>query len=238
MLQNGPIRGQTLNKLAQDRVKNYITSQHLKPGDPLPPETQFASELGISRSSMREAIKSLESLGIIEVKHGSGIFVRGFNFDSMMDLLLYSVDFDQNRIAEICKLRKWLETAAIVEVIDRITVKETHQIEALFERWEHKIVLNSPTANEDREFHQLLFSPLKNHSLMALLDIFWVAYHAVQVNQITTDLQPATTIQDHRDILAAVLAHDTVRAQECLARHFGGIERRLAQILEPVPSPD
>ena len=230
MIQTITNRGQTLTKLAQDRVKSYITTHHLKPGDSLPPETQFANDLGISRSSMREAVKSLESLGIIEVRHGTGLFVREFNFDSMMELLLYGVVFDQDRLAEICKIRKWLETAAIGEVIQRITVIEVKQIEAIFSRWEEKIASQISTADEDREFHQLLFSPLENKSLISLLDIFWVSYHAARINQVTTDLQPTTTIQDHRDILAAVLAHDEVLARECVARHFSGIETRLAQL--------
>jgi DNA-binding FadR family transcriptional regulator len=223
------IRGQTLNKLAQDRIKFHITSKHLKPGDPLPPEAQLASDLGISRGPMREAIRSLESLGIVEVRHGTGIFVREFNFDSMMDLLSYGLVFDRNRIAEICQLRKWLETAAIGEVIERITVKEIAQIEAVFERWERKIAAQESTADEDREFHKMLFAVLNNQSLIALLDIFWVVFHAVPIRGITTDLQPTTTIQDHRDILAAVNARDSVRARQCVERHFHGLEERIAQ---------
>jgi DNA-binding FadR family transcriptional regulator len=218
-----------LNKLAQDRIKHHITSQHLRPGDPLPSETQLAADLGISRGPMREAIRSLESLGIVEVRHGTGVFVREFNFDSMMDLLSYGLAFDQNRIAEICKLRKWLETAAIGEVVERITAKEIAQIEAVFERWERKIAAHKSTADEDREFHKLLFSVLENQSLIALLDIFWVVYHAVPIRVITTDLQPTTTIQDHRDILAAVSARDSVRSRQCVELHFHGLEERIAR---------
>jgi DNA-binding FadR family transcriptional regulator len=223
------VRGQTLNKLAQDRIKFHITSKHLKPGDPLPPEAQLASDLGISRGPMREAIRSLESLGIVEVRHGTGIFVREFNFDSMMDLLSFGLVFDQNRIAEICQLRKWLETAAIGEVIERITVKEIAQIEAVFERWRRKIAAQESTAEEDREFHKLLFSVLDNQSLIAMLDIFWVVYHAVPIRAITTDLQPTTTIQDHCNILAAVVARDGARARQCVERHFHGLEERIAR---------
>lgn len=224
-----PIRGQTLNKLAQDRVKNYITSNHLKPGDPLPSEGQLAADLGISRGPMREAIRSLESLGIVEIRHGTGVFVREFNFDSMMDLLSYGLVFDQNRIADVCKLRKWLETAAIGEVIERITAKDIAQIEAVFERWEQKIAAHESIAEEDRAFHKLLFAVLGNPSLSALIDIFWVVFHAVPAGTVTTDLQPTTTIQDHRDILAAVQARDAKRARQCIESHFHGIEERLAR---------
>jgi len=224
------VRGQTLNKMAQDRIRDFIISKRLKPGDPLPPEAQLAADLGISRGPVREAIRSLESLGIVEVRHGTGIFVREFNFDSIMDLFSYGLVFDQNRIAEVCQLRKWLETAAIGEVIGRITEKEIAQIEAVFERWEKKIAAHESTADEDREFHRLLFSVLGNQSLIALIDIFWVLFHSDPISSITTDLHPTTTIQDHRDILAAVCARDVMRARQCVEHHFHGIEERIAQV--------
>jgi DNA-binding FadR family transcriptional regulator len=230
MLTTRSVRGQTLNKLAQDRVKEFITSKHLKPGDSLPPEAQLAADLGISRGPMREAIRSLESLGIVEVRHGTGVFVREFNFDSMMDLLSYGLVFDQNRIADICQLRKWLETAAIGEVIERITDQDLARIQVLFERWEQRIAAHESTAEEDRAFHKLLFAVLDNPSLSALIDIFWVVFHAVPVGTVTTDLQPATTIQDHRDILSAVQARDAKRARQCIEQHFRGIEERIARL--------
>ncbi len=229
MLATKSVRGQTLNKLAQDRVKDYIISKHLKPGDPLPPEAQLASDLGISRGPMREALRSLESLGIVEVRHGTGVFVREFNFDSMLDLLSYGLVFDQNRIGEISKIRKWLETAAIGEVIERITAQDIARIEAVFDRWEQKIAAHASTAEEDREFHRLLYSVLQNQSLIALIDIFWVVYHNVTIREITTDHHPTTTIQDHRNILAAVKKRDGARARKCIEQHFRNLEERIAR---------
>jgi DNA-binding FadR family transcriptional regulator len=221
-------RQPNLNMLAQEHVKRYITSRRLQPGAPLPPEAQLATDLGISRGPMREAIRSLESLGIVEVRHGTGVFVREFNFDSMMDILSYGLVFDQNRMAEICQVRKWLEAGAIGEVVDRITDKEIAQIEAVFETWERKIAAQESTADQDREFHRLLFSVLENQSLIALVDIFWVAFRAARASSLQIDLQPTTTIQDHRDILAAVRAHDKEHARKCVESHFHGIEARLA----------
>ena len=63
-------------------------------------EGQLAADLGVSRGSVREAIKALESLGIVEVRHGDGVRVRAFNFDSTFDLLSYGLVFDPARIKE------------------------------------------------------------------------------------------------------------------------------------------
>ncbi len=222
-----PLRGPALNKAVQDRVKDYITANRLAAGDSLPPETQLATDLGISRGSMREAIKALESLGIVEVRHGAGVFVRAFNFDSILDLLTFGFSFDPSRINEILQIRKWLETAAIVEVCEQITDDDIRAIEQVLSQWDKRITAGEPTAEEDRAFHQILYRVLSNQSLIALIDIFWVVYHSVRTTQVTRDAHPATTIQEHRDILNAVKKHDASRARQCVNDHFRGIEERM-----------
>jgi DNA-binding FadR family transcriptional regulator len=104
-----------LNRVIQDQIKQYITENKLAAGDLLPPEGQLASDLGVSRGSVREAIKALESLGIVEVRHGDGVRVRAFNFDSVFDLLSYGLVFDPAKAAELLGIRIWLEVAAVAD---------------------------------------------------------------------------------------------------------------------------
>ncbi len=227
MVTDRPLRGPALNRAVQERVKDYITANHLAPGDPLPPESQLASDLGISRGSVREAIKALESLGIVEVRHGSGVFVRGFNFDSVLDLLSFGLEFDPSRIYEILQIRRWLETAAIGEVCQRITAADIAKIEDVLARWDDKVRADALTAEEDRAFHRALYEVIGNQSLVALIDIFWVVYHSLRVTEITRDIHPSTTIQDHRDILDAVKSRDGSLARQRIQDHFRGFEERM-----------
>jgi len=224
-----PFRGPLLNRAIQDHLKHYITEHHLQPGDMLPPEGKIAEDLGVGRGSVREAIKALESLGIVEVRHGNGVFVRSFNFDSVLDLLSYGLVFDRSRIAEILQIRKWLEAAAIAEITQIIQPEEIAQIEELLIRWAKKTEAQVAPGEEDRAFHRMLYSTLGNESLLALLDIFWLVFHAVPVRTITTDLQPTTTLHDHREILEAVKSGDVALAQQRVQEHFSGIETRLLQ---------
>lgn len=240
MVIDKPLRGPALNRAIQERVKDYITTNHLSPGDPLPPENQLAFDLGISRGSVREAIKALESLGIVEVRHGSGIFVRGFNFDSFLELLSFGIAFDPSRISEILPIRRWLETAAIGEVCERITEDDLRKFEEVFARWEDKIRADALTAEEDRAFHRLLYEVIGNQSLVALIDIFWVVYHSLSVAELTRDIHPSTTIQDHRDILEAVKTRNAPLARQRIQDHFRGFEERMIQSgmsLKPTATP-
>lgn len=222
-------RGRLLSRAIQDQIKRYITDNRLQPGDALPPETQLAADLGVSRGSVREAVKALESLGIVEVRHGNGVFVREFNFDSVMDLLSYGLVFDRSKIAEILQIRKWLETAAIGEAAKLITNEQIVAIEAVLDRWAVRAAAQQPTAEEDRSFHRLLYEPVGNEALISLLDTFWLVYHAVPVRTITTDMQPTTTVQDHRDILEAVRNRDAALARQRVQDHFRNLEGRIAQ---------
>ena len=81
-------RRPVLNELIRDYVKQHILDHGLSAGDPLPSETQLAQELGVGRGSVREAIKALQSLGIVEVRHGDGLYVRPYFIECFSDDLV------------------------------------------------------------------------------------------------------------------------------------------------------
>ncbi len=222
-----PLREPALNRAIQDHIKQYITDNHKAPGDALPSELQFAQDLGVSRNSVREAVRALASLGIIEVRHGNGIFVRDFNFDSVFDLLSYGLTFDSRRIRDILQIRKWLEIAAVGEVAQRIGEGELQGLEDVLARWERRIAAGEPTALEDREFHRLLFQVLNNPSLTGLIDIFWLVFNNVRIQTITMDPSPVNTVHDHREILEAVRRRDAKAARQCIQGHFRNLEERV-----------
>ena len=80
-----------LHVTVQESLRDYIESNGLKAGDPLPPETFLAQQLGVGRNSVREAIKALESLGILETRRGVGVFVKEFSFQPLLDNLAYGL---------------------------------------------------------------------------------------------------------------------------------------------------
>jgi len=222
-------RSSDLTHAIQRQIRDHIIENNLRPGDLLPPEGQLANDLGVSRGSVREAVKALESLGILEVRHGTGVVVREFNFDSVFDLLTHGLVFDPARIGEILQIRKWLEAMAIDEVVAHITDEQIDAIEVILKQWERLATTGEPTSPFDRSFHRMLYEVVGNRSLIALLDIFWGAFHAAPVRSISTDMRPSTTVQDHWCILRAVRRRDATAARTCVLDHFRSIEQRLAE---------
>ncbi len=221
------VKGAALRVLIQDEIKKIITDNNLRPGDFLPPEGQIASALGVSRGSVRETVKSMESLGIVEAKHGEGIRVREFNFDAILGFLSYGLVFQPSRVSEILQTREWLEEAAIIPAAASISEEQLDALDALLLRWEAKVKAGRPGGEEDREFHRRLYAPLENGSLISLIDVFWVVYNSLETVTIQADADPSLTVRNHRDIYNALRRRDAALAQKCLNRHFRNIEQRI-----------
>lgn len=95
--------------LVQEELKRYILANNLKPGDHLPTEQDLVQQLGISRTSLREALKSLQALGLIDAKPGEGMVVRAFNFDAVLGNLSYGMIFEKTELMDLLEIRETLE---------------------------------------------------------------------------------------------------------------------------------
>ena len=222
-------RSATLFHLTQESIKNYILENGLRPGDPLPPETQLARQLGISRNSVREAVKALESLGILETRPGSGLFVCDFSFEPLLDNLAYGMMSDLQELADLLEVRRVLETGMIVSAMEGLAdgridalVRLTGEMRLLAEQG-----AISPAA--DRKFHNTLFAHMGNKALLKVLDVFWLAFRKASDHADLKDPDPMSTYLDHVAIVDAVTARDVKKTRVALDRHYAGIEGRLAR---------
>jgi ABC-type sugar transport system substrate-binding protein/DNA-binding transcriptional regulator YhcF (GntR family) len=132
---NALTRGATISETVRAQIKQYILDRGLKAGDPLPPETQWAQELGVNRSSVREAVKALESLGLVEIRHGQGLFVRERNFDHLLETLRFDMELDPSTLLQLAEIRTWLELAVLPEALDKMGSKEIESMEIILKKW-------------------------------------------------------------------------------------------------------
>jgi Transcriptional regulators len=123
------LKKENLSNLVKENLKLYFVKNNLRGGDPLPSEAELATSLGVSRTSVREGLKSLESLGIIEVHPGIGRFLRKFNFDSILENLTYSIEMEVRDFRDILEVRIALESAFIGDNIDRYTDAQIKELE-------------------------------------------------------------------------------------------------------------
>src|SRR5690606_27768259 len=166
-----------LHVTAQESLRAFILDNGLKAGDPLPPETALAQQLGIGRNSMREAIKALESVGVLETRRGIGVFVKEFSFEPLLDNLAYGLQDSLRDVDELRDIRRVLESGLIDRTVALIGEDDIAALRAVTDRMRVKAERNESFAAEDQEFHQLLFRCQNSRMLSGLLDIFWLAFY-------------------------------------------------------------
>jgi DNA-binding FadR family transcriptional regulator len=93
-----PVRTALRYREVRDRIRDYIIDNRLRGGDPLPSESSLAARLGVSRNAVREGLRSLEAQGIIDVRAGSGSFVREVVLDDLLASFAYSLFFDRDSV--------------------------------------------------------------------------------------------------------------------------------------------
>jgi DNA-binding FadR family transcriptional regulator len=217
-----------LFETAQRAIKRYILDHGLGPNDALPAEGQLAVELGISRNSVREAIKALEALGTIETRHGVGVFVRAFSFDPILDNLAYGIQLDHSSIIELLEVRRQLEGAFVEVAAATMTVDQLRVLRSTVDRMGQCAALGEPITDDDRFFHRTLYSGLGNQLLLKLLDVFWEAY--VRLRASLPDVPHGDAVrswEEHRAILDALERHDGPAARQAMLDNFTLLEARL-----------
>ncbi len=223
------LRRPALNEAVRNYVKRYIVEHGLTAGDPLPPETQLALELGVGRSSVREAVKALQSLGIVEVRHGEGLYVREYNFDPILETIGYGLRLDTKMLSELAQVRFLLERAAIEEAVLRITPHDLALLDDVIAAWTKRLGSTQSHVDLDREFHRILYGALNNQILTKLIEVFWIAFEAVNDPIIQEEIPSQLELQAHQAILEAVKARDPKLAQQRLMQHFENLQQRITR---------
>ncbi len=213
---------------AQIEIKRFIEARGLVKGDALPPEATLASELGISRPSLREGLKALESLGIVESRHGEGVFVAAFSFDAIIENLPYARLADGSSIGDILQIRAAIEIGLITEVVDRIDPADVQLLRTLAETMVTKIRQNVRFGEEDRQFHATLFRCLDNDFLNRLLELFWQVFQRLQ--EANYEIDPNSmeeSAREHLNIVECLERRDKNGLLAAHRRHFHEVFDRL-----------
>lgn len=222
-------RAPLLHHSVQDALKDYVIQNGFKPGDALPSETALAQQLGVSRTSLREAIKGLETIGILESRRGSGVYVGSFSFDPLVEVLPYGLMIDTTAIGELLDVRCTLELALVERTIASRTPEQLERLRGALERFRVAAEAAEPLDGPDRAFHQHLVENLGNRVLSSLIDVFWRTYHRASQRIDLVNAAPLDTYRDHVAIYQAFAAGDVDATKATIDRHYDGIRTLLAQ---------
>lgn len=207
------------------QIKELILTGGLRPGDALPTESELCVRLGISRSSLREAMRTLSTLGIVEVRHGHGTYVGAMSMDALVETLVFRGALqpgdDLRALREIIEIRQALDLA----MADRIAaaVVGTHDPE-LWQMVDTMIDLSTEGrtfAMQDRIFHTALLARTENSIIAPLVGAFWDIHTAVMPRlgvSLPASLQQ--TACAHRDMLQSAEEGDAPAYRAAVERHY------------------
>jgi DNA-binding FadR family transcriptional regulator len=232
-------RKQHIYEAAQMEIKAFILHNNLKPGDPLPPETELARQLGVSRNSLREAVKSLESLGVLEARTGVGLFVRAFSFDPLLENLAYGLRIGSKDLRDMFEIRYHLEYSMAERAVQEVTPEQIAHLRTILARMHVAAETGRYSAEDDRAFHQALWENVDNTILSKLLDIFWMIREQAQQSElIAAPPDPLTTYQRHVSIVDALAERNAAALRaaityERLHKHTAGSASAPLQASKP-----
>ncbi|PZH08226.1 GntR family transcriptional regulator [Streptomyces sp. NTH33] len=225
----------SLRQEVSEAIKSYILDNHLKPGDPLPSEAELCTALGASRSSIREAVKTLAVLDIVEVRRGHGTYVGRMSLSALVEGLafrgLLSPKNDFRTLSELVEVRELIERGMAERIMATLAPEDLDALDALVDEMDRRGAPDEQgLAACDRAFHERLMEPLGNKLVSQLSLAFWDVYAIVapQLKGISEEAQ-ASTVADHRAIVRAAREGDVDGFVRALSGHYAPVRRRLAE---------
>jgi len=213
------IRKNKLSEEVASRLEQLIAKE-LKPGDKLPPERRLVEMFQVSRSSVRDAIRRLELMGLVEPRQGAGTVVRDLSVHPSNNLLADVLLHKRELVTELLDVRCILEPALTARAALRITSTEIAELEDILRRQEEKIRRGESTVEEDSEFHYNVALATNNTVILKVLDVLMEQLRDTRERSLQTEGRPRKSLYGHRRILAALKRRDAPAAEAAMSRHL------------------
>lgn len=219
---------------AIDRIKAMIMSGELRPGQRLPRESELADHLGLSRSSLREAVRALALIRVLDVRQGDGTYVTSLEPEVLLDGLGFVVDLHQDdSVLQILGVRSILEPAATAMAATTMTRAQIDGLERLVDAQPAQEGLDHLVAH-DLAFHSAVAAGAGNAVLCSLLDSLAGPTTRARIwRGLTEDGALERTHEQHRQIVQAISDRSPDVARAAALVHVAEVERWLRSVLTP-----
>src|SRR5215469_5772721 len=210
-------KNKVYEEVARQIERLILTKLH--PGDKLPAERELAEMLGVSRSSIRDAMRSLELVGLVEPRQGAGTVVREISADVLVTPLANVLAHKRQLVGELLEFRKMLEPP-LAACADKLA-----QMEEILRRQGDKLSHSELAIEEDSEFHYAIATASDNSVVLKVLDILMDLLRETRARSLQRKGRPEKSIAGHRRILAAIKRRDAGAAEAAMRQHLRDIEQ-------------
>ena len=221
---------------AIEKIRGLIINGELSPGDRLPSEQDLATMLGISRSSLREAVKALSQAKVLVVRRGDGTYITSLSPELLLSGLSFAVDLMQDQtLHEVFEVRRLLEPAATALAATRIS---DAQIEKLRRSLEHMRETDDPEemVRRDAEFHAEVVRASGNETLCSIISVISARALRARIWRASIAGVKSMTLDQHAAILDALEERDASLASSAAMLHLSASQKWFRGFEQPAES--
>ena len=222
-----PIKKARVAEDIADRIRVLILGGAFPTGQPLPSERALAGRFGVSRGSIRDAFRTLETIGLLVTRHGQGTFPQELDVDRLVAPLASVLSYHHELQDELLDVRLMFEPAVARVAAARVTDEDLADLERILDAQRRKVKAGRASIVEVTAFHHALARATRNRvvvSIMATLNDLLVESRKLRLKQ---KGRPGRSVQGHEAVIAALRQRDGAAAAEAMREHLDQIADRL-----------
>ncbi len=223
-------KGRRYEQVAE-QIQRLIASGALKPGDLLPPERVLAEKFGVGRSSLRDAIRTLEVSGVVESRHGAGTVIRELTTDALVLPISSVLLRRREMVAELLDVRRMIEPGLAARAARNATREEIEHLEAILKRQGERIRKGEKTIEEDSAFHYGIAVAARNGVVLKVLNVLMHLLRESRARSLQVPGRVERSFAGHQRILRAIKRRDAAGAERAVKKHLSEIEAILMRKL-------
>jgi GntR family transcriptional regulator, transcriptional repressor for pyruvate dehydrogenase complex len=219
---------------AIEHIRDLIVRGVLEPGSKLPPEPELAAILGCSRSTVREAVRSLVMARVLDVRRGDGTYVTSLRPELLLDGIGFATDLMRDEsLLELWEIRMLLEPPATAKAAEKISDGRLVELAEILEQMRRSADDDSVLVRHDARFHELVAQAAGNHTLASLLGSMSSRTMRARIWHGVREAEASVAaISQHAEILNALQARDPKMAHAAAVLHVGSNQAWFRQIVD------
>lgn len=224
-----PIKKTRIPEEIADRVRRLIVDRTFRPGQALPSERVLARRFGVSRGSIRDALRTLETVGLLEARHGQGTFPRELSVDRLVTPIASVITFQRDLQEELMDVRRMFEPAVARAAASRVTDDDLAEMERVLDAQRRKLKTGQSAIGDDTAFHAVLARATRNRvavRIMETLNDLLIESRKLTLKQ---KGRPQRSLSGHEAIVAAMRRRDPDAAARAMHAHID----QIADLLQP-----
>lgn len=209
------------------QLHQLIDAGKLKAGDRLPAERELAETFRVSRSSVREAIKTLENEGLVITRPGSGTFITALNVEAIIPPLASLLSRGKDALLDLFEMRRLVEPSIAALAAERATPADILRLKEICMAQDQQIKRGTSAVDSDSAFHLTIGQATHNAALQRLVASIVEILEPMREQSLQTPGRAHKSLASHREILVAIERHDPEQARQAMQRHIEAVEQNV-----------